>query len=403
MKIVREKYTQKEFLLVALLVLVSGSPNLNIPIVFGMLGVFAFVYSFIRGDLKRRNKLWKYVLFLSLIFVGQYIELGFISYLGSINVIAKLVFGATVMWVLRDRFRGIFLNVMYFFALVSLIFFCLEFVGIKVPDLFHVAPNRNSIFIFSSLNNIDKLRNCGPFWEPGAFACYLILVPLLYVDNLKSFILNNGKKVITLFIALITTISTTGYICLFAIILYYFMAESKNKFITYFVYLPFALVGIFYAYSKLDFMSSKIEEQAEASIEKEGDFSNTRMGSLLFDLYYIEKHPFTGNGLHEQTRYADHPMLWGKNLGHGNTFSNYAAQMGIIALFVYFILIYRAFNNKIIVPIIIILLFQGEQLMDYPLFPALPFIVLPLNKKITLPKKMLKHEKCCNSNYSIQS
>ena len=159
--------------------------------------------------------------------------------------------------------------------------------------------------------------------------------------------------------------------------------QSKNKFVTYLVYLPIILTTLFYAYSNLDFMSSKIEEQTERSLEMQGDFSNTRIGSLLFDLHYIKKHPIVGNGLNERTRYADHPFLWGNSLGHGNAFSNYAAQMGVVALIVYFVLLYYAFGNKLIVPIIVALLFQGEQLMNFPLFSALPFVI-----QFSVPNKL---------------
>lgn len=399
---IKEKYSYKELFLVTLLVLLSGSPHFNIPVLFGIIGVLAFIYSITRHDVKYRSNLWKYVLFLAVIFFSQYVVLGFISLFGSVNVIAKIVFGTTVMWVLKERFRGAYLKVIYFFAAVSLVFYALEFVGIKVPDLVHIAPNRNSILIFSSLNNVEELRNCGPFWEPGAFSCYLILVPLLYIDNLKAFVVNNKKKAIVLLLALITTISTTGYICLFVIIIYYYMMQSKNKFVTYLFYLPVILSALFYAYKNLDFMSSKINEQTESSLERQGEFSNTRIGSLLFDLHYIKKHPIVGNGLNEQTRYADHPFLWGKSLGHGNAFSNYAAQMGVIALIVYFVLLYRAFGNKLIVPIIVALLFQGEQLMNYPLFPALPFIILFPKLKKFKRKKINRYETYSNNNDGVQ-
>lgn len=402
MEIEKEKYKFKEIFLVGLLVMLSGNPHLNIPILFGMTGVLATLYTISRHNAAKRIKLWKYLFFLTCIFAGQMVTFGMISYMGSINVLAKIVFGATVMWVLKERFRGAYLKVMYFFAAVSLIFFALEFIGFKIPDLVHVAPNRNSIFIFSSLNNVDKLRNCGPFWEPGAFACYLILVPLLYIDNLKTFVVNNKKKAIVLLLALITTISTTGYICLFILTIYYYLTQTKNKFTAYFIYLPLAMATIYIAYTQLDFMNDKIESQTEASVEMDGEFSNHRLGSLLFDLHYIKKHPIVGNGLNEQTRYADHPFLWGEELGHGNAFSNYTAQMGVVALIVYFVLLYFAFGNKLIVPIIIALLFQGEQLMNYPLFSALPFIILFPELKKFKRKKINRYETYSNNNDGVQ-
>lgn len=414
MRILIEKKAVKEILLMTLLILMSGSPVLNQPILFGGIGVSALVYSFLRLDVRKREKLWKYLCFLIIVFLAQKVVLGYISYLGSINVLAKIVFGATVMWVLKGRFRVTYLNVMYFFSVVSLLFFSLEFIGFKVPDLFHVGEERNSILIFSSLNNIDELRNCGPFWEPGAYACYLLLVPLLYIDDLRAFVANNKKKAVVLLLALVTTISTTGYICLFIIILYCYMSVSKNRFMSYIVFLPIAVAIAYIAYTRLDFMGAKIEEQTEYSLKKDGEFSNTRLGALLFDLYYIKKHPIVGNGLDERTRYADDPYLWGKSLGHGNAFSNYAAQMGIVSLIVYFALLYRAFGNKLIVPIVVALLFQGEQLMNYPLYSALPFIILPLKHKrlkrltITLKHRKLKrlvnfkHETYSNTNDGVQ-
>lgn len=401
MGVVKEKYKFKEIFLVGLLVMLSGSPHLNTPVLFGGLGVLALAYSISKPDASKRGKLWKYIFFLICIFTSQMVTFGMISYMGSINVLAKIVLGATVMWVLQERFRGAYLKVMYFFAAISLIFFTLEFIGFKVPNLISVDSSRNSIFIFSSLNNTEELRNCGPFWEPGAFACYLILVPLLYIENLKAFVVSNKKKAIVLLLALITTISTTGYICLFVIIIYYYMMQSKNKFVTYVIYLPLIIGALVYAYNNLDFMGAKMQEQTEYSLEQNGEFSNTRLGSLMFDMYYIKKHPIVGNGLHEQTRYADHPFLWGMSLGHGNAFSNYAAQMGIIALIVYFVLLYYAFDKKLIVPILVALLFQGEQLMNYPLFPALPFIIL-LSTPNKFKRKIYRHEKNSNNNDGIQ-
>ena len=94
---------------------------------------------------------------------------------------------------------------------------------------------------------------------------------------------------------------------------------------------------------------------------------------------YIEKHPMFGNGLIEQTRYADHRHLWGMSLGHGNGFSNYMAQMGLVAMFVYLLLLYKSVKGNIfskwLVVLIVVLLLQGEQLLNYPLFLSLPFII----------------------------
>lgn len=376
----KTKKRTRELLIMVLLILVSGSPVLNTPILFGVLGLVSLYYSLIRTNCKIRTKLWLYIAFLLLVFVGQYFTLGTISYLGSINVIMKIVFGATVMWVLKERFRFVYLEVMYYFALISLVLFTLGLVGVIIPNVFPTTEVRHSILIYNALVQGDGLgRNCGPFWEPGAYACYLVLIPLLFFDNLNVLIHSYKKHTLVLLVALVSTFSTTGYICLAVLLLFYVLKDSKHKILSYVFLLPLVIGGIVYAYTSLDFLGAKVNEQFVDSQGQYGEFSSTRVGSLLFDLYYIEKHPMFGNGLIEQTRYADHRHLWGMNLGHGNGFSNYIAQMGLVAMFVYLLLLYKNVKgnsfSKWGVVLVVILLLQGEQLLNYPLFLSLPFVI----------------------------
>lgn len=371
--------SRHSYILIILLIFISGSPILNNAFLYGILGLGFLLYSVLFLNMSRRRKLWVYMLFFVIIFILQYINLHYISILGSINLLMKLMIGATVMWITKDKFRYIYTDVLFYLSVISLFFYIIGLLGLSIPNLFSNDPNRSSILVYNSLSQ-SSYRNCGPFWEPGAFACYLILVPLLFIDNLREFVISNKSKTLVLSVTLISTISTTGYICLFIIIVYYLITFSKNRFISYLIYVPIVLVMISYAFVKLDFMSEKIEEQTLSAVDLDGEFSNTRLGSLMFDLHYIKKHPIIGNGLHERTRYADHPSLWGQNLGHGNAFSNYTAQMGTIAMIVYFLLLYQAFSKRIIVPIIVLLLFQGEQLLNYPLFLSLPFVILYIKK-----------------------
>lgn len=323
-------------------------------------------------------KLWFYLLFFCILFLVQKEVLGFISYAGSLNVMLKIITGATIMWILKDKFRYTYLNILFFFALISIPLYFLGLTGINIPNLAGTKEPYSSIFIYCTQDN--PIRNSGPFWEPGAFACYLILVFLLFLDFPPNFLKKNWGKVLIIIVALLTTLSTTGYICLALIIGYYLMKKIKYKFLSYTILLPTFIFITYTAYNKLDFMQEKMEEQYEYGMEKaeKNKFSNTRFGSLFFDLYYIQKHPLSGNGLHERTRYADHPQLWGKSLGHGNGFSNYIAQMGIVAMILYLLLIFNGWNfrfwDRIASVLIIIALLQGEQLLNYPLCLALPFI-----------------------------
>lgn len=104
---------------------------------------------------------------------------------------------------------------------------------------------------------------------------------------------------------------------------------------------------------------------------------------MLFDQYYIEKHPFVGNGLDVKTRFADHPFLWEQSIGMGNGLTGFLANWGFVALLFYCVLLYQSLplkkRDRIALIAIVLLQFNGEYLLNFPLYLALPFIVLPYN------------------------
>ena len=138
-----------------------------------------------------------------------------------------------------------------------------------------------------------------------------------------------------------------------------------------------------YIFNSLSFLKEKIIVQYENNLfQDRNEFKPDRLGALLFDLHYIEKHPITGNGFHVSTRYIDHPWLKDLNLGHGNGFSNFIASMGIISIMFYLFYIFKfAHQNKFLILTIVVLALQGEQLLNYPLFLALPFLFKTFNEK----------------------
>lgn len=122
----------------------------------------------------------------------------------------------------RNNLIESFIQIMYFFAIVSLICYTL-FAVMRLPYSWMPLLQKNndtleqfrSIIIYSiRLNDAD--RNCGPFWEPSIFSIYLIIAA-----QLESFVLKRkSKKKIAVFIAtIITTFSTGGY----AFVAVYFM------------------------------------------------------------------------------------------------------------------------------------------------------------------------------------
>jgi hypothetical protein len=184
-------------------------------------------------------------------------------------------------------------------------------------------------------------------------------------------------------IALLTTQSTTGFFILFLMGTYFLLFFVRDKTIAFTV-LPIILVVGVIVYTNASFLKDKVEYQSEVSLNLDkGEFSNTRLGSFIFDLHYIKKHPIIGNGFNENTRYADDPELiqliqMGTNLGNANGFSNHAACIGIPFMILYFMLAFKAVSKidrrvGLLVMIVILLSLWGEQWLIYPLYTGIIF------------------------------
>ena len=161
-------------------------------------------------------------------------------------------------------------------------------------------------------------------------------------------------------------------------ILFYDVAmKLKSKFARILL-VPVLFLALLYAYTSLDFLGEKIDKQIERATS--GNVTVDRLGSAILDWHYIKKNPITGNGLADITRYEDHLMYKELIGGFSNGFTDVVAKFGIIFIIVYFVLIYKNLPfrpmDKLFFCCMIVLLLQGEYFMDYPLFAALPFIVI---------------------------
>ena len=377
----------KGYLFIFFLVMISGTIVSRPLLEYLPLILFCFITLFygVPGNFFFK-KYFIYISILLIVFILQRIFLGYVSVLGSINFFLKIYIAAFLFYKLGNKFRQIYFNVIYFFSIVSIFFFTV-FVVTGYPVSIIEYPNFHSIIIFNikyDLNGAYIMRNCGPFWEPGAFVGYIIFALLLYIDDLKGVYKRNKFKFLTIILALITTFSTTGYIIiLFWFIVMYLTKEKKQIIIWLF---GFFIVTILVGYSiyKIPFLRDKITSQTEVALmsSDNNEFNGERLGALLFDLYYIKKHPLIGNGWHAKTRYADHPYLMEQELngtiGNGNGFSTFLASMGIVFVLIYFYKINKTLplttKYRFIFITTLVLLYQGEQFLYYPLFISLPLL-----------------------------
>lgn len=375
-------------LYIFLLLALSGNPffSVNEDVSKYIFAVFVFLLvvfhsSYFNISKKSTIPYFIYVALFIIVFLIQKINLDFFSIPGSLGFLLKITFGYIVIRYLGNSFRSYFFNMMFLVCLVSLFGYSLTLSGFDFPDLLKEPKESVKSIILYTENTGDVaqgLRNSGMFWEPGAFAGYICLLFLLYLGEIRLLIRKNKFKSMIIFIALVTTFSTTGYLVLFLVGVVNTLKEFSNKYRIFALFFSaLLLIASVKLFNNIDFLNNKVSSQFESSKELSGEFSSSRFGSFLFDLHYIKKNPLSGNGMLEKTRYADHPWLQEEELGHGNGFTNFIATMGIASFltFSWFLLKYNRKTNWFFL-IGIIALLQGEQFLNFPLFLSLPFIFI---------------------------
>jgi hypothetical protein len=391
----------KELFLVFILLFFSGSPMLDLAGKFSFLYAIIISIALIKGKFENGKHFYlfllKILIVLAIIFLLQFIEFDFISMLGVLNFVVKILLGAIIINHLGYKFPLLFFKVVSFLSIVAVFGFLLfNVLKVPLPGIDYGA--HNSIIVYA-VTAEHPTRNEGMFWEPGAFAGIITLCLALNFQNLADLWKTSRISIIMIIMALISTQSTTGYIVGFVIFAVGFLIRADR--VIAIIFLPLIFAGAVFVYTTTTFLDEKINQQYEvamaASRTEKIKFSNTRFGSLIFNLHYIKKEPFIGNGLHEKTRYADHPVLIhliesGENLGDGNGFANIVACMGIPFVLGYFTLIFLAMKKMTdmisAVGLVLVVFFnlQGEQWLFTPIYMALPFLFIGLGKTYNIVK-----------------
>lgn len=150
--------------------------------------------------------------------------------------ILKNLFSLLTLWLfvinydLKDALSA-FLKIVYLIAAISIPMY---FVAMFQPAFFNQflanGTNGRVYYNFVVFNHIVGVnRNCGMFWEPGAYSSFLCLAILIWIAHYDADYKNDYKKIIILLIALFSTFSTTGYLCFALIILIYLSVKKRNK------------------------------------------------------------------------------------------------------------------------------------------------------------------------------
>lgn len=374
----------KRYVPMFLLLAFSGNPLFtDMPYSKVLLSVFAvvfFAYVHLQGKailrLKPVGRLLGIMAFFLFLCFCHLIAFGFVSWEGFLGFLLKLVIAYSALHYYhsrRESFELIYIKVMATLTILSLPLFALNFfrhVGIQLEK----STQKSTLFYTSHDTTAEFVRNSGMFWEPGAFAGYLILAFLFIAGLNGRFQIGPFKKeFLLLLLGILSSLSTTGYLVFGLIATVYFLTNYSSGKI---VLVPLFVLLMVYANSNLAFLQDKILGQYEIASEmRSDDVSNTRFGALNMDIQYIKASPLWGNGLHFSTRFRFHRWI-NEDIGHGNGMSNYIVIWGVPVFLIWILSCFGFFRNRMrslkilafIPPIILLLLLQGEQFLNYPVF-----------------------------------
>ena len=333
-----------EFIFIFLIISVSGIPVISdyndiFYIIILLIGSL-FVVTLKTDKFNISSSLSKFMIIFFIYFAIQTIRLPHIEISAVLGSIIRLIMGFFCA-VFITNFHLKYLKIVKLIIILSTPFYL---VSLFYPNIMDFAPvttelgHKSFLFYNFNINHVYDFRNTGPFWEPTAYAIFLIfaLIFQYYKDN-NNFIYKNNLLFI---LSLISTLSTTGFIA--ATIFYlYIVSSKKQEFFIRFLKLMMLIVIAAYTYFNAPVLDAKIKTQIN-DVEKVDDrFNNSRFSVMLIDFERFLDYPYWGTGYSKKNRFKRYVEGTG-NATNGLT--DLLVAYGVIGSLLILIMLYRNFR-----------------------------------------------------------
>lgn len=336
------------------------------------------------------NKSEIFYLFLPIIFIFFSQIVNHDISLGYEYKIILLLFGyiiaTTISW---KNFIDRYINWIIFITFFSLSIYILTLINdswyIILPEV-NNGDNYSLIFTTITKNKGNSFRNFGPFWEPGVFQIYINFALLFQIYRRKK---EKLWKNIILILGIISTFSTTGYICFCFIIIIYFMEKFLEKIKKkYFIFLFFSII-----FGNLILKNSYIQNIVFSKFNSSNGSSSSFLIRLMDIKIYLKQwleYPIFGQGITNSYRNA---VLTYKNsqffhfAGSTSTtlreFACFGIYVGISRLLLQWNFCKMFVKNKIsrICIFIVIIIFLNTEDLIYSIFMSTIFYYTITEKK----------------------
>lgn len=288
-------------------------------------------------------------------------------------------------------FAKIFDKFMYLIAIFSII---TSFIANIFPSLLSIFPtvvntaNYHFIYFLIGGSGISRIggdvfiRSTSIFWEPGAFAIYLIFALYIQLFSLEKRYI---RRIVIYVISLVLTLSTTGYISLITLLMAYLTSQRQDSNLSNRVkLLSIGLLLIFGALILFGENTMLYNNVFEKIIDRQST-SVTRYASIVNGLQIAWDHPFFGispNNMREyMTYYAQNKSTlfnFGANPMNTNTVTYQFAAYGLIFGFLFTFGTYKfskqykdSLLTTILVFLTILLAYSGQAFYSF-----LPFTIM---------------------------
>ena len=360
-----------------LLIGISGIPYIvqyATPIIISLLVITIIVLLFRRTHIDI-----SFIIFISIFIFLTYIQLTTFNVFPVNTVlgfISKIFVAYAITKVLNRSFITTYINCIIAIAIISFAFWIPALVssGLKSVIIksapFDVENTFNSYIIFQP--NFGEsgtfARNSGPFWEPGAFAGFLMIALLL---NFIEFPKISNRRNLVLLLSILSTFSTTAYISLFLFV-FFIIIKHRNIVTSALVLIVFIPISII-AYQNLPFLQEKLADQLEMS-ESKMAYTNhrTRFTSAAIDLKDFQEYPLAGRGKYDETRFS----MGAKAINRNNGLTDLLVMYGLIGFVLYFTYYFVSFRN--------IMKYYNKYLQATPYYYLLIILVLGFSENYFL-------------------
>ena len=238
----------------------------------------------------------------------------------------------------------------------------------------------------TEVNNIF-VRSNGIFWEPGAFAIYLIFALILQLFVLEK---SNVKRIIVYIFCIIITFSTTGYLSL-GVLFFAFIVSKKSNYLSKKIKILFGLFAIALIVFCIFFDMSLLYDSVFKKLTSGTSGATTRYSSFYNGMRVAFDHPLFGVSSNTSFYMREYVFSTDSIFRNGGTsitntivgqFASYGLLFGSLFVFGTFKFLYNCTYSKLewaLLSLTVFMAYFGEKFFSF--FPFVFVFYGLLNNK----------------------